>query len=66
MRNEGGDPITGRQLGALALTAARVPIYGYCVRVSWLWVLLGSLILNLGCGLLLGCYKKSMAKKMNR
>ena len=43
MRNEGGDPITGRQLGVLALTAARVPIYGYCVRVSWLWVLLGSL-----------------------
>ena len=43
MSPEGRDRLNGRQLGALALTAARVPIYEHCVRVSWLWVLLGSL-----------------------
>ena len=37
------DRITGRQLGALALTAAGLPIFRLCCRISWPWVLLGGL-----------------------
>ena len=41
MRKDAGP--SSRQLGALALTAAGVPIFRLCCRVSWLWVLLGGL-----------------------
>lgn len=34
--------ISGRQLGALALTAAEVPIFWFCCRCHWLWTLLGA------------------------
>ena len=37
------DRLSGRQLGALALTAAGVPVFRFCCRVSWPWVLLGGL-----------------------
>ena len=36
------DRISARQLGALALTAAQVPIFWLCCRVWWLWTLLGA------------------------
>jgi hypothetical protein len=35
--------LTSRQLGALALTAAGLPIFRLCCRVSWPWALLGGL-----------------------
>lgn len=37
-----GDKISARQLGALALTGAGVPVFWYCCRVHWLWTLLGG------------------------
>ena len=37
------DQISPRQLGALALTAAGLPIFRLCCRISWPWVLLGGL-----------------------
>lgn len=37
------DRISARQLGALILTAAWVPVFGYCCRIHWLWTLLGGL-----------------------
>lgn len=38
-----GRRISARQLGALILTAAGLPIFRLCCRVSWPWVLLGGL-----------------------
>lgn len=35
--------ISSRQLGALALTAAGLPIFRLCCRVSWVWALAGGL-----------------------
>ena len=44
LRREGSSaPLSSRQLGALALTAAGFPIFRYCCRVSWPWALLGGL-----------------------
>ena len=40
LRNE---RLSSRQLGALALTAAGLPVFRLCCRVSWPWVLLGGL-----------------------
>ena len=37
------DRLSGRQLGALALTAAGLPVFRLCCRVSWPWALLGGL-----------------------
>ena len=37
------DRLSGRQLGALALTAAGLPVFRTCCRISWPWVLLGGL-----------------------
>ena len=37
-----GDRLSARQLGALALTAAGLPLSRLCCRVSWPWVLAGS------------------------
>ena len=34
--------ISSRQLGALALSAAAVPVFRCCCRFSWVWVLLGG------------------------
>ena len=34
--------LSSRQVGALALTAAGLPIFRFCCRVSWPWVLLGG------------------------
>ena len=42
MRSASGQ-ISPRQLGALALTAAGLPIFRLCCRISWPWVLLGGL-----------------------
>ncbi|MBQ1409705.1 MAG: hypothetical protein IIY94_00300 [Oscillospiraceae bacterium] len=36
------DRISARQLGALALCAAGVPIFRLCCRVHWLWTLAGA------------------------
>lgn len=36
------DRLSARQLGALALTAAGLPLSRLCCRVSWPWVLAGS------------------------
>ena len=41
--NSSRDRVSSRQLGALALTAAGVPVFRFCCRVSWPWVLLGGL-----------------------
>lgn len=35
--------ISSRQLGALALTAAGLPIFRFCCRVSWVWAMAGGL-----------------------
>lgn len=37
------DRISARQLGALALSSAGLPVLRVCCRVSWPWVLAGSL-----------------------
>lgn len=42
-RNEHRASLSARQLGALALTAAGVPVFRLCCRVGWLWALLGGL-----------------------
>ncbi len=36
------DSVTARQLGAMALTSAGLPIFRLCCRISWPWVLLGG------------------------
>lgn len=36
------DGISARQLGALALTAAGLPVFRLCCRISWVWVLPGG------------------------
>lgn len=36
------DRISARQLGALALSAAGVPVFQYCCRIHWLWTLAGG------------------------
>jgi len=36
------DRISARQLGALALCSAGVPLFRLCCRVHWLWALLGA------------------------
>ncbi len=36
------DRISSRQLGALALTGAGIPVFRLCCRVSWVWVLPGA------------------------
>ena len=41
--NSPGCGISARQLGALALTTAGLPIFRLCCRISWSWVLLGGL-----------------------
>ncbi|MBO4420177.1 MAG: hypothetical protein J5789_10195, partial [Oscillospiraceae bacterium] len=41
--NRRRDRISSRQLGALALTGAGVPIFRFCCRVHWLWTLAGAL-----------------------
>lgn len=40
--NRRKDHISARQLGALAVTAAGLPIFRICCRLSWNWVLLGA------------------------
>lgn len=36
------DRISARQLGALMLCAAGVPVFRFCCRIHWLWTLLGA------------------------
>lgn len=43
MKTERLERLSGRQLGALAMTAAEVPALRVCARLGWLWVLLGGL-----------------------
>ena len=43
MKTKRLERLSGRQLGALALTAAEVPALRVCARLGWLWVLLGGL-----------------------
>ena len=54
MKTRRNDRLSARQLGALALTAAGLPCFRLCCRVSWPWVLLGSLGAALTLSLLTG------------
>ena len=45
--NRRQDRISARQLGALAVTAAGLPIFRVCCRLSWNWVLLGGVAASL-------------------
>lgn len=41
--NKRRDRISARQLGALALSSAGVPVFRFCCRIPWTWTLLGAL-----------------------
>ncbi len=58
MKTRRNDRLSARQLGALALTAAGLPCFRLCCRVSWPWVLLGSLGAALTLSLLTGLVER--------
>lgn len=67
--NKRRDRISARQLGALILTGAGVPIFGFCCRVDWLWTLLGALAAALtlsGLTLLLNRRRGKRAERARR